>query len=1058
MARPLLLLASSLPHALSCGFTVHMLNSHRALTTLASTPLTPAFMPLLEENLGAVFAGSPYPDYLYACGPNHDNGEYTHWSPFQAVAAKYIRDEYPEPRNATGRALVAFLAGVASHYMADISWHGLAETPGGYGLIETVGVLDFGCDGSLCSVAHTYSDTGGEFAAVYENAVPWDDPTAWVIPVQDLLRIYVMANRSDVTASAIEECALVFFAGAEAVAAAAALADPILEQASPTFAETISSMPVGGWDDMSVMLGRIWARLATWIERGPPSPVPGHEYCNEQNPCERPPHSRAALVETQAAFRAIAPSIISAGLVASHHSDDGAFVISRESETPHAVLFAVANGLRALDDGRIPERKAGLNEGGWTAPSPSDSESQVVAPRVAGILGVRTSLSTNASAVAAALDARAAASAMSRARVGKSALPPPATVDFAAAGTVALEYAGNALATGDFDGDGAPELIVTAYGTSPTGQYVDDAVGVTPTVNGAVGVLPQAGGWYSRSTTSAAAAAAQLGDGPEPLLPSARTDGASVYARLGESACALDFNGDGVDDLAVGAATAGWAFAADPWDEAPLMYYQGAVAVFFGRRGSGLPSASAPDVVIRPTQNLSFFGAVLSCDVDVSGDGHRDLMIGSPQWGPATPTSKPSQRGRIDVFFAYANAQPPPATLTIDDANVTFLGDAPFAWAGASMGGWANASAAGVTRHESFRAALGASVGETDAHAVARVRPACARPLEDAEREVAADAHAAAQASLVLVGSPGFSPSGSTPPYASVTGRVSAYVVPASSTAAGALAACIRAETGRGGSAASASAPLFTITADSGLGVTATATPKLGASIAVGLPLGVQGAVHVAVGMPDVDFCNSTALLPGVNTFKTAAGAVGVFPLTAALRGDVLWSALPVRAKLLSALPDARFGLRVAFRNALNKSGDNDGDDLWIAAPHYSRLFIGDDGAVRTGGVRDPAPTPAGDSGREVGALFAFRGGASNFPSGNVCAAETQAAWWGAGAAEHGRLGGAWTFFDWNGDGGREIVVAAPRAALQTAPARRGVGGTADAAPEHAGVLQVYSL
>ena len=257
MARPgtflrAALLALAASAAAGCGFTVHKLNSHRALTALASTPRSPSFMPVLSENLGSVFAGSPYPDYLYACGPNHDNGEYTHWSPFQAVAAAYIREAYPEPRNASGRALVAFLAGVASHYMADISWHGLAETPSGYGLIETVGVLDFGCDGSLCSVAHTFSDTGGEFAAVYENAVPWDDAAAWVVPVNDLLAIYRRANRSDVTAAAIDECAAIFFAGAEAVAAAAALADPILEQQSPTFAEVISSLPIGGWDDMSV--------------------------------------------------------------------------------------------------------------------------------------------------------------------------------------------------------------------------------------------------------------------------------------------------------------------------------------------------------------------------------------------------------------------------------------------------------------------------------------------------------------------------------------------------------------------------------------------------------------------------------------------------------------------------------------------------------------------------------------------------------------------------------------------------------------------------------------
>jgi hypothetical protein len=84
------------------------------------------------------------------------------------------------------------------------------------------------------------------------------------------------------------------FAGAEAVSAAAALVDPLLEQQSPTFAEVISTLPVGGWDDMAVMLGRIWARLATWIERPHPVPIPGHEYCNERNPCARRAQAAAA--------------------------------------------------------------------------------------------------------------------------------------------------------------------------------------------------------------------------------------------------------------------------------------------------------------------------------------------------------------------------------------------------------------------------------------------------------------------------------------------------------------------------------------------------------------------------------------------------------------------------------------------------------------------------------------------------------------------------------------------------------------------------------------------
>jgi hypothetical protein len=74
----------------------------------------------------------------------------------------------------------------------------------------------------------------------FENVLSFDDPTGWVIPIPDLLNIYHANNRSDVTAGAIEECAAIFFAGAEAVKAAAALAEPALTLTSPTLGESFS--------------------------------------------------------------------------------------------------------------------------------------------------------------------------------------------------------------------------------------------------------------------------------------------------------------------------------------------------------------------------------------------------------------------------------------------------------------------------------------------------------------------------------------------------------------------------------------------------------------------------------------------------------------------------------------------------------------------------------------------------------------------------------------------------------------------------------------------------
>ncbi len=802
------------------------------------------------------------------------------------------------------------------------------------------------------------------------------------------------------------------------------------------------------------MLSRIWARLATWIERPHPVPIPGHEYCNERNPCARRAQAAAAprpgLVATQAAYRVLAPALRAAGLVRATRRADGALVLERTADSPRAVLAAVADGLRALARGdALPPSPAGTRApaAGWTALTADDADAAAVAVRVAAALRLPPAVgAAGALAVADALDALGVPRSppAAAAFAASATLPAPAPVVFAAAGTVALEYAGAALATGDFDGDGTQDLVITAYGASPVGTYVDDAVGVAPSAPVANAVLPQAGGWYVRSGGAAVTAA----PGPEPLAPAARSTGAGVYARLGQAACVLDFNLDGIDDLALGAPTAGWAWAADPWGEAPLYYYQGRVDIYFGARGAGLPPASAPSATIFAATNLSSFGAVLACDSDISGDGRADLAVGSPMWGPGgdrTPAAEFAvQRGRADVFFAGAAW---PARMSASDANFTVLGATTYSWAGASLAGAPDAGAAlGVTAREAARVALGAREGESDAAAAARAPPGCAAAAAAA---LAAPAGAAAGA-LLLVGSPGFSPSGAVappltpPPYQLVAGRVEAYVVPPAGSAAAALAACARVPP----------VPLFTVTAGAGLGVTGNATPKLGAAVALGRPFGPAGGLFAALGMPDTDACNSTALTPGGgDVFRTAAGAVAVVALTPALRGDVAWASLPARARLFSALPDARFGLRVGFRAGANASQP---DDLVVGAPHYSRLFLG--GAARGGGGSGggPAPTPAGDSGREAGALFLFRGGEQSFPVGDVCAAEGRAAWWAEGAVEHGRLGSAWADYDWDADGARDLVVAAPRAAL--AATVDGTRSAAGAPPEHAGALQVYAV
>lgn len=148
------------------GFTTHNLVARRAteFERFTDAESEQAFKGLNRDRIDALQGGAPFPDYLYACGDDHNAGEEAHWTPFQQAAATYIRETYPnwveEGRDSDGAGLAAFMSGVVSHYIVDQNWHGLCEGCDAKGLIKNIGYADFTCNGDLCSSAHTATDTG----------------------------------------------------------------------------------------------------------------------------------------------------------------------------------------------------------------------------------------------------------------------------------------------------------------------------------------------------------------------------------------------------------------------------------------------------------------------------------------------------------------------------------------------------------------------------------------------------------------------------------------------------------------------------------------------------------------------------------------------------------------------------------------------------------------------------------------------------------------------------------------------------------------------------------
>eukprot|EP01063_Lacrimia_lanifica_P009765 TRINITY_DN16645_c0_g2_i1.p1 TRINITY_DN16645_c0_g2~~TRINITY_DN16645_c0_g2_i1.p1 ORF type:complete len:839 (+),score=228.63 TRINITY_DN16645_c0_g2_i1:48-2564(+) len=185
-----------------------------------------------------------------------------------------------------------------------------------------------------------------------------------------------------------------------------------------------------------------------------------------------------------------------------------------------------------------------------------------------------------------------------------AAAPPPFTAAPTQAGEVPVAYHGHSLAAGDFDGDGAADLATGAYGVGVPGAAQVGEVRVEYNRGGGV-LLP----------------------GPMP------------HARFGWALATVDFNADGVDDLAVGAPEAAWNGALPVTDAPPAVRLWGRVYVFLGTQGRGLDAAR--NVTLTTATDFTGLGSVLGTG-DINGDGVGDLLMGCPLFstGAAVRTGK----------------------------------------------------------------------------------------------------------------------------------------------------------------------------------------------------------------------------------------------------------------------------------------------------------------------------------------------------------------------------------------------------------------------------------
>ncbi|HDG68651.1 MAG TPA: hypothetical protein ENG11_05850, partial [candidate division Zixibacteria bacterium] len=154
----------------------------------------------------------------------------------------------------------------------------------------------------------------------------------------------------------------------------------------------------------------------------------------------------------------------------------------------------------------------------------------------------------------------------------------------------------------DFDGDGIPDLLVGAV---------------------------QAGYPFTQPGEAYVFTGAMLNLGA--TVPEFRFHGEDVFNFFGGTVAALgDFNGDGKDDVIVGAYN--YDDPADPSDTSVGRAY-----IYFGRESTSAPW-EIPDLIFTGRRNRDYFGGTVGAVGDINGDGFADAAVAA-SWDSITDTN-----------------------------------------------------------------------------------------------------------------------------------------------------------------------------------------------------------------------------------------------------------------------------------------------------------------------------------------------------------------------------------------------------------------------------------
>ncbi|KAM5299588.1 phosphatidylinositol-glycan-specific phospholipase D [Ctenodactylus gundi] len=574
----LLLLAALCPPSSSCGLSTHIEIGHRALEFLHLPNGEVNYRELLLEHQDAYQAGTVFPDSFYPglCkgGKFHDVSESTHWTPFLNASIHYIRENYPLPWDKDTEKLVAFLFGITSHMVADVSWHSLGIEQG---FLRTMGAIDF--HGSYPE-AHSTGDFGGDVLSQFEFNFNYL-ARRWYVPIKDLMGIYEqLYGHKVLTDNIIMECSYLQFLEMYGEMLAVSKLYSTYSTKSPFLVEQFQEYFLGGLDDMAFWSTNIYHLMSFMLENGtstcdlPENPL--FIMCGSQRNS-----SYSSKAQRSNFHRNLTAAVTKHKGKNIHYTERGVFY-SVDSWTPDSITFVyqtLENNLRTM------------------------------------FMGGTRSLLKHVSS--------------------------PSASYFSSTPYARLGWA---MATADLNQDGYGDLAVGTPGYSRPGQF---QIGRVYLLYGSDLGLPPID--------------LDLDKEAHGIL-----DGFQPSGRFGSALAVLDFNKDGVPDLAVGAPSVG----------SEHLAYKGAVYVYFGSKQGKW--SSSPDVTISCQDVYCNLGWTLLA-ADVNGDREPDLIIGSP-FAPSGGT----QKGLVAAFYS-SFSQSNKEEQSVEAADWLVRGEEDYAWFGYSL-------------------------------------------------------------------------------------------------------------------------------------------------------------------------------------------------------------------------------------------------------------------------------------------------------------------------------------------------------------------------------------